>query len=274
MGKDLSSKRLLEGVERVVADPLRFKARLEIGDQVYTTLTLRNKAFEFWDVAGAASAGAKLAGSATIASTFFTSTSGGILGFFGVATAVTPIGWIIGASVVSGGAYFGLIKLLKGMDDGKVEVVPAFINTPIDVLAIGLFDLIAPLSLKVAAADGEVSEDELDVIRSYFTDNWGYDLAFVDTALSLFLDRLDQLTLQELTEGLRRFTLESKDCNHKKVRERVVALLREIAEADGQLHEMELLAINHVAECLPKDPWFKLPSWAKRSGDGQAKVPQ
>ncbi|SFE82937.1 tellurite resistance TerB family protein, partial [Shimia marina] len=265
MGKDFSSEHLLEGVDKVVSDPLRFKARLEIGEQAYATLTLRNKAFDFWDVAGAASAGAKFAGSATIASTFFTSTSGGLLGFFTTATAVTPIGWIIGASVISGGAYFGLIQLFKSMNDGRVEVIPAFINTPIDVLAIGLFDLIAPLSLKIAAADGEVSEEELDVIRSYFIDNWGYDGAFVDAALSLFLDRLDQLTLQELTEGLRRFTLESKDCNHKKVRERVVALLREIAEADGQLHEMELLAINHVAECLPKDPWFQLPRWAKRS---------
>ncbi|WP_366140642.1 TerB family tellurite resistance protein [uncultured Shimia sp.] len=72
-------------------------------------------------------------------------------------------------------------------------------------------DLIAPLSLKVAAADGEVSEEELDVIRGYFIENWGYDPVFVDAALTLFLDRLDQLTLQELTEGLRRFR-QSKDC--------------------------------------------------------------
>ncbi len=71
-------------------------------------------------------------------------------------------------------------------------------------------------------------------------------------ALTLFLNRLDQLTQQELTEDLGRFTLESKDCNHKKVRVRVVALLRELAEADGLLHEMELPTINHVAECLPK----------------------
>jgi uncharacterized tellurite resistance protein B-like protein len=254
----------LNSVECVIADPLRFKARLEIGDQVYTSLTLRNKAFELWDVIGVASTGAKFAGSAAVASTFFSSTGGGLLGIIGVGTAVTPIGWIIGASVVSGGAYYGLLRMLKGMDDGKVEVIPTFINTPIDVLAVGLFDLIAPLSLKVATADGKITTEEIDTIKEYFVDGWGYDPDFVSNALPLFSEKIDQLSLKELTEGLRQFTLDSKDCNHRKIRERVVALLREIAEADGHLHEMEELTISHVAECLPKDPWLKLPRWARR----------
>lgn len=254
----------LTNIERVVADPLRFKARLEIGDQAYTSLTLRNKAMELWDVIGVASTGAKFAGSAAVASTFFSSSWGGVLSVIGVGTAVTPIGWIIGASVVSGGAYYGLIRLIKRMDDGKVEVIPNFINSPIDVLALGLFDLIAPLCVKVAAADGKVTTEELDVIHEYFVESWGYDPTFVSKGLSVFTDQIDHLSIKDLTEGLRRFTLESKDCNHQKVRERVVLLLREIAEADGQMHEMEELTINHVAECLPKDPWFKLPSWARR----------
>ena len=59
------------------------------------------------------------------------------------------------------------------MDDSRVEVIPKFINTPIDVLAIGLFDSIAPLSLKVAAADGKISPEELEVIKSYFVEGWG-----------------------------------------------------------------------------------------------------
>lgn len=255
--------RAIEAAERVVAEPLKFKARLEIGEKAYTTLTLRNTALELWDVAGVSAAGAKLAGSVAVASTFFGTTTSGIFGFFGVVTAVTPIGWIIAASVVSGGAYFGVIRLMKGLDGNRVEVIPKFINTPLDVLAVGLFDLIAPLTLKIAAADGQITDDERDVIRSYFIDDWGYDETYVTPALSLFEDSLTELTLQELTESLRRFTLESKDCNHKKVREKVIVLLSEIANADGKVHEMEDLAIQYVADCLPKDPWFKLPTFRR-----------
>ncbi len=258
------STSVLEDVERVVADPLRFKARLEIGEKAYTTLTLRNKAFELWDVAGASAAGAGLAGSATVASTFFGTTTSAVLGVFGIASAVTPIGWVIAASVVSGGAYFGIIRLMKGLDGERVEVIPKFINTPLDVLAVGLFDLMCPLTLKVAAADGKITDEELNIIRSYFIDDWGYDELFVTAAIDVFTRKLDELTLQKLTEGLRKFTLESKDCNHRKVREKVVALLREIANADGQVHEMEELAIQHVADCLPNDPWFQMPQFLQR----------
>jgi uncharacterized tellurite resistance protein B-like protein len=254
---------ILQDVDCVVADPLRFKARLEIGEKAYQSLTLRNMAFEAWDVAGMAVTGAQVAKSASIAAAFFSTTTGGVFGFFATVTAVTPIGWIIAASVVSGGAYFGVIRLMKGLDGDRVEIVPKFINTPLDVLAVGLFDLIAPLTLKVAAADGKITKEEMDVIRSYFIEDWGYDEQFVTAALLIFMDKLDELTLQKLTEGLRKFTLESKDCNHKKVRERVIVLLREIAMADGQFHEMEELAIQHVADCLPKDPWFRLPKFGK-----------
>lgn len=77
MGDAISALNLLNSVDAVVQDPLRFKARLEIEDQAFTSLTLRNKAFELWDIVGVASTGAKFASSAAVASTFFSSTSGG-----------------------------------------------------------------------------------------------------------------------------------------------------------------------------------------------------
>lgn len=249
----------LEDVKRVVADPLRFKARLEIGEGAFTTLTLRNRVMEFWDVAGMAVTGAQVAKSAAVASTFFAGTSSGFLGLFGAATAVTPIGWVVAASVATGGAYYGVMKVMKGFGDDRVDVIPKFINTPLDILAVGLFDLIAPLALKVAAADGEVVQEELEVISSYFVDDWGYDEAFITPAMAQISAKSNELSLEQLTEGLREFTKNSKDCNHKKVREKVIALLREIAEADGEIHEMEALVIQHVAKCLPKDPWLKIP---------------
>lgn len=103
----------LQNTESVVADPFRFKAQLHIGEDAYTSLSLKKRAFELWDVAGAAVTGAQVAKSATIASTLFSTTSSGILGFFGATTAVTPIGWVVAASVATGGAYYGVLHLMK-----------------------------------------------------------------------------------------------------------------------------------------------------------------
>ncbi|MFW8596147.1 TerB family tellurite resistance protein [Cribrihabitans neustonicus] len=251
----------LSEVDVVVSDPFRFKARLEIGEKAFQTLTLRNKAFEFWDMAGVAVTGAQVAKSATVASAFFSTTSGGFLGLFATTTAFTPIGWVIAAGLASGGAYYGIVRLMKGLDDDRIDVVPKFINTPLDVLGASLLDLIAPLALKVAAADGKILEEELEVIRSYFVEGWGFNPEYVEIALQIFSAKLDDLSLRDLTEELRKFTLESRDCNHKRVREKIIQLLREVAEADGQIHELEELMIQHVAEFLPKDPWFQMPKF-------------
>lgn len=255
-----STSWLIREANQVVADPLRFKARLEIGEAAYTSLLVRSKAAEAWGVAGMSAAGAAVAGSSVVANAFFGAT--GIMGL--IATASTPIGWIVAAGVVAGGSSFGIIKLMKGLDSERVEVIPKFINTPLDVLAVGLFDLAAPLVLKIAAADGSVTAEEREVICAYFIEDWGYDPSYVHPALDYFHESLNQFTLQELTESFRKFTLESKDCNHKIVRERFLALLTDIASADGQIHEMEELAIQHVSACLPKDPWFKMPLFRTR----------
>lgn len=250
----------LGNTEKVVADPLRFKARLQIGEDAYTSLSLKKRAFELWDVAGAAMTGAQIAKSATVASTIFSTTSGGFFGLFAASTAVTPIGWVIAASVATGGAYYGVIHLMKGLEDGRVDVVPKFINTPIDVLAVGLADLITPLALKIASADGAITQEEREVLTSYYVDQWGFDQGYAEAVILLFEHSLNDYTLQQLTEGLRTFTKENRDCNEKKVRTGFVHMLREIAEADGTVHEMEELAIDHVASAIHRDPWVKIPA--------------
>ena len=55
-------------------------------------------------------------------------------------------------------------------------MVPNFINTPLDVLALGLFDLMVPLALKVASARRRASTRmRRRQLVDYLVGEWGYD---------------------------------------------------------------------------------------------------
>ena len=123
-----------QDIETIVSEPLNFKARLAIGEDAYTSLKVKNAAVQVWDVAGVAATGAVVAKSSLVATTFFAPT--GFLAALGIGAAVTPIGWVIAAGVVTGGAWVGITRHLKKASASRLTVVPNFINTPLDVLAL------------------------------------------------------------------------------------------------------------------------------------------
>jgi len=105
-------KEWFHDIECVVAEPLKFKAKLGIGEDAYTSLRLKNAVFEMWDVAGVAYTAAGVAKSAAVASAFFAPS--GFLAAIGFgATAVTPVAWVVAAAVVSGGGVDWYYTLLK-----------------------------------------------------------------------------------------------------------------------------------------------------------------
>ncbi len=167
-----------EDIETIVAEPLNFKAKLAIGEDAYTSLKVKNAAYQAWEVAGVATTAVLVAKSSVVASTFFAPT--GFLAAIGIGTAVTPIGWVIAAGVVTGGAWVGITRYLKKASANRITVIPKFINTPLDVLALGLFDLLAPLALKVAEVEGRVGDGDRKLIADYFVREWGYDSRFVE----------------------------------------------------------------------------------------------
>lgn len=242
--EDKSNNSWFSDIDTVIDEPLKFKAKLAIGEDAYTSLRIKNKMVEFWDALGAASTAAAIAKSSAVASTFFAPT--GILAAIGLGAAVTPLGWVIAAGLVTGGAWVGISRYVKKNINGRVTVIPQFINTPMDVLALALFDLIAPLALKVAVVDGEIDESERVSIKNSFINDWGYSREFVNEGMSYVETNMSAVSIKELAQNLAEFKKGNPDCNYEDMSKEVLHLLREIIEADGKIDEREEMAIERV----------------------------
>jgi uncharacterized tellurite resistance protein B-like protein len=234
-----------DGIDCVIADSLRFRRKLAIGEDAYTSLRLGKTLAQLWDVGGVAATGAQVAALPAVATTFFSGS--GLLSALGIgAAATTPIGWVIAASVVTGGAYYGVTRLFRSYSGTRVDVIPKFINTPIDLLGASLLDLIGSLSIKVAMMDGKFTNDERAVIREHLIEDWGYSPAYVDKALSLIEENINQLPLSEMVQSFSSFVQANPDCNFLAMRQELIAFLTDLAKADGHFDEREEMAIERI----------------------------
>ncbi len=237
------------GVEQVVADTMRFKRKLAIGEDAYTSIKLGKAAARIWDVGGVAATGAAVASSSAVAGTFFAST--GWLATLGLgAAAVTPVGWVIAAAVASGGAYYGVTRLIAGYAGSKVEVIPKFINSPIDQLGAALFDMFGTLALKVAQVDGVVDPREKAAIEGYFVREWGFDAAYVPAAMDVIAENSSNVSMKQLALGFSKFVEDNPDCNAPALRAEIMVILHEVAQADGVLGEREELALEVIGNAI------------------------
>ena len=259
-----------EGIEKVIREPLLFKRKLGIGEDAYKSLSIAGSVREYWDLLGAAGTGTVIAKSTVIASTFFQ--PAGLMGFLGLATAATPVGWVIFAAIASAGAWYGIDSYYKKARDERVDVIPKFINTPIDVIGVGLFNLLLPLSLKVAMADRNVHESEKECIRSYFIDEWGYDERFYQAGYDLFIENIEKYQTNVLAGRLSEFQKSNPDCNQEFITGELFVFLEEVMNADGIRHDGEIEVIENIADATkPKDTWMKRVKKAFPFGSGDAK---
>jgi hypothetical protein len=233
-----------QDIEKIIAEPLNFKAKLAIGEDAYTSLKVKNAAFQAWEVAGVATTAAVVAKSSVVASTFFAPT--GFLAAIGLGTAATPVGWVIAAGVVTGGAWVGITRYLKKASASRVTVIPKFINTPLDVLALGLFDLLAPLALKVSAVDGNIDDAKRQLIHDYFVKEWGYDSRFVAEGVKYTESRISEFSIKNLARTLAEFTRENRDCNFKMMAQEILGFLGNIVAVDGKLDQRQQMEIGKI----------------------------
>jgi hypothetical protein len=254
-----------QGIDTIVAEPLKFKVKLAIGEDAYTSLKVKNAVVQVWDVAGVATTAAVVAKSSVVATTFFAPS--GLLAAIGIGTAVTPIGWVVAAGVLSGGAWFGITRHLKKASASKVTVVPNFINTPLDVLALGLFDLMVPLALRVAAVDGHIEAVRRQHIDDYFVAEWGYDANFVDAGIRHIESSLGELSVVDQAQTMAEFASQNRDCNFAVMAQEILDFLRQIVASDGDVGRQDEKAIEEIERIFKSVNRFSL---RRRLVDGWA----
>ena len=233
-----------DGIDTIVAEPLKFKVKLAIGEDAYASLRVKNAVVQAWDVAGVAATAAVVAKSSVVASTFFAPS--GWLAAIGIGTAVTPIGWVIAAGLVSGGAWFGVTRHLKKAEASKLTVVPNFINTPLDVLALGLFDLMMPLALKLVAVDGRIDATRRQQIDDWFVQDWGYDANFVDAGIRYIESGLNEVSVFDLARNMAEYASRNPDCNFHAMSAEIIDFLRQVAALDGSVDAADEKALAEI----------------------------
>lgn len=266
------NKDWFDGIHNIVNDPFRFKAKLAIGEGAYASLRVKKAAFEAWDSVGAGMAAAGIVQSSAVASTFFAPS--GFLAAIGFgAAAVTPMGWVVAAGVVTGGAWLGITRYMQKMTSSRVIVIPDFINTPLDVLALALFDLLTPLALKVAHVDGNIDQLERRHICTYLVDEWGYDRDFVNEGVKFTEGRLSEFKIKEVAQALAEYKKRNPDCNHKEMAKEILNFLHDIMVVDGRIDEREEMAIEKVRSIFEETEKFSFRRVAACGWSSISKIP-
>ncbi|MDA7430151.1 TerB family tellurite resistance protein [Primorskyibacter aestuariivivens] len=238
---------LFDDVVRVLGNEDRFKLKLGAGRNTFASIKAGDLIGRLVQVSSAAGAGAGAAFAATAPSS---TVWGALLVSFGMTS--NPIGWIVGAAAASGGVYYGVSHLFKTYSSTRVDEVPRFLNTGLDVLASTTLDLLGSLSLEIAAIDGHIDASERVAMEEYFVEEWGYDPDYVTHALDVLQQNVDKSLLSEMATSLASFAHENPDCNFPLIQAELRKLLTEIAEADGYLDEREEMAIERI-ECALRE---------------------
>lgn len=231
-------------IDAILSNPLSFKVKLAIGEDTYKSLRYSKHVAEFWDVYGFGATAVSVTSSPFVASIIGTQT--GLLSVIGIGTFVTPLPYVIVGSASLTGCYVYLRRLCRRHIKNRVDVIPKFINTPLDIIALSLFHLIAPLIMKLAQSDGEISDEENDLIVDYLCKEWGYSDSFVKSRLPRIHAKVGKRKTKRLLTPFDRYIKANPDCNQHKIIEDILKIMVEVAKVDGILTEEEKRFIASV----------------------------
>ena len=242
MSLEADLDKLLEGEESIISIPILFKEKLGIGGEAYRWLRAKDKLVDFAGSVGLGATASSLAASGTVASTFFASQ--GVLGFLGLATAATPVGWIMAAGLTTGAGFLALNRFFERFKDKHVIITPKYINTPLDIIATALIEMMLPVSLKIAKADGKLSAHERQVIVDNYVDKWGYNKDFIARMVREYEEHTAAINLGHIADSFNLYCRDNPDCNPASMRMEYKKHLAEIATENGQIKQAEQAALD------------------------------
>jgi hypothetical protein len=187
----------------------------------------------------------------------------------GLGTAATPIGWVAFAALASGGACYGLYRLLGNRRGERVIEIPRYLNTPLDQLGLAIFDLIAPLAVRMAAVDGCIERAELDHLQQHLVREWGLDEAFVNQALVRIIGEASAGDLARMARERSAFLHANPDCNHAAIAADVLQSLRQMLEAAGPITPTRPRPWTRWRPCWPRRHRASWPRPGSRPASGR-----
>ena len=126
------------------------------------------------------------------------------------------------------------------------------------MLALGLFDLLAPLALKVIAVDGNIVDAKRKLIHDYFVREWGYDSDFTAEGIRYTESRISEFSIKSLAQTLAEFTRENRDCNFQMMSQEILDFLRHIVTLDGHVDPRDEQAIVEIENIFKSANRFSL----------------
>ena len=189
------------------------------------------------------------------------------MAWLGLATAATPIGWVVAAAAVCGTAYYGASRYFAEGESEFVDQIPKYINTPIDLLGFSLFGLIGGLSVRVVESKGCLDPHSRKVIMDHFCKDWGYDPAFVERALALLEAEREAGSITATAQALAGFQASNPDCNASAMQKELLSFLRDVVEADGVITASEQAALDEIAIAFETQRWVDLGAVGRHAGE-------
>ena len=239
-----------KGIEKVLERPEKFMRKFEISEDPDSSSRKKKRAAKLIiEILNAAAMGQAL---------------------IGILATVVPGGWIVVVGVVGALGHFGINRYASSDGEDRIDVIPRWINSPLDVFAVVLFEFFAPLGFRVANLDGEVTEDEWKRIKNHFVSEWGYSPEFVQKALPGVECNLANLRVAELVTKLIAYQVGNPNYDYHVLSKELTSFLKEVIRADGELHDLEVIFIQWLEITLARgnpEFWDELHS-AVGFGDG------
>lgn len=166
--------------EKVLDDPIKFKIKLELSDDVYKILNNADLLVDFASAFAVGGVGGSVIGYfiGTASISLWTK----FLVFFG-SSVVLPIGSILTGGVVGItllSLIFGIKKIISKTKQNITIRIPKFINKPIDLIAINM------LKLLIFVWDKTKVDNSKEKFISYLSTEWGYNISNINETILYF----------------------------------------------------------------------------------------